>query len=263
MVTINLNHESEFYTRMTFPDGQPHIKINSFNSKSVNLISRITNPTELMEVCMVGDILWGNGKYTGLTITYLMGARMDRPIDDFQPYTLNLITEWINKMGFDQIKIFDPHSSVTTHLLHNSVAISNKKFIEKVLDFYPSKDRLALISPDQGATHKVDKLGELFNLPVVHAFKNRDSKTGQLSGFSVEDHNPYKRYLIVDDICDGGGTFAGIASLLPSSNIDLAVSHGIFSKGPRIDGINKIFTTTSYKNVYDSSITVFDVEEFL
>ena len=58
----------------------------------------------------------------------------------------------------------------------------------------------------------------------------------------------------MDDICDGGGTFIGLASELMSKNagaIYLAVTHGIFSNG--FDGLNRkfrgIFTTDSIKNI--------------
>jgi len=43
-----------------------------------------------------------------------------------------------------------------------------------------------------------------------------------------------KNCLIVDDICDGGGTFMGLAEKLQekqAGHLFLAVSHGIFSQG--------------------------------
>ena len=42
------------------------------------------------------------------------------------------------------------------------------------------------------------------------------------------------KILIVDDICDGGMTFIKVAEVLKNfgtKQIDLAVSHGLFSKG--------------------------------
>jgi ribose-phosphate pyrophosphokinase len=57
---------------------------------------------------------------------------------------------------------------------------------------------------------------------------------------------------IVDDICDGGGTFAGTAKVLRekgAGKVNLIVSHGIFSRGPVIESIDTIYTTDSYKRV--------------
>lgn len=56
--------------------------------------------------------------------------------------------------------------------------------------------------------------------------------------------------LIVDDICDGGGTFIGLAEELKRKNagkIYLAVSHGIFSKGiDKLDFLAHVYATDAY-----------------
>jgi ribose-phosphate pyrophosphokinase len=40
-----------------------------------------------------------------------------------------------------------------------------------------------------------------------------------------------KNCVIIDDLCDGGGTFLAIASQIKPAHITLIVTHGIFSKG--------------------------------
>jgi ribose-phosphate pyrophosphokinase len=55
----------------------------------------------------------------------------------------------------------------------------------------------------------------------------------------------------VDDICDGGGTFLGLAEAtgLPWSRVDLYVSHGVFSKNALKNLSEKfeyVYTTNSY-----------------
>ena len=95
----------------------------------------------------------------------------------------------------------------------------------------------------------------LDGMPVVECSKSRDVKTGQLSGFKVyADDLGGADCIIVDDICDAGGTFMGLAMELKKKNagkLYLAVSHGIFSKG--IDDLtkyfDKIFTTDSIRNL--------------
>jgi ribose-phosphate pyrophosphokinase len=86
------------------------------------------------------------------------------------------------------------------------------------------------------------------DLPVVTASKVRVQATGhlvtgELSGESVTG----KRVLIVDDICDGGATFIGLAAKLReagATDVVLFVSHGIFSRGVRAltdAGISRVF----------------------
>ena len=111
-----------------------------------------------------------------------------------------------------------------------------------------------LISPDGGALKKIYKVSEfLSGVEVVECSKSRNVKTEKLSGFKVyADDLQGKDCLIVDDICDGGGTFIGLSEELRNKNagkLYLAVSHGIFSKGfaELSSSFEKIFTTNSVK----------------
>jgi len=52
-------------------------------------------------------------------------------------------------------------------------------------------------------------------------------------------------FLIVDDICDGGGTFIGLGEAIkkinPSAKLELFVTHGFFTKG--LDKLLKLYDT--------------------
>jgi ribose-phosphate pyrophosphokinase len=77
-------------------------------------------------------------------------------------------------------------------------------------------------------------------------------------------HNDIK-YVIVDDICDGGRTFTEIAKAIkavrPTAKIYLIVTHGIFSAG--FDELNvqfeKIFSTNSYGDFDNPKLLQFNV----
>ena len=74
--------------------------------------------------------------------------------------------------------------------------------------------------------------------------------------------------LVVDDICDGGGTFLLLAEALRKAGIDnnleLYVSHGIFSKGTDIiyKSFYPIYTTNSFFRGYDSNVKVHNLKEY-
>lgn len=138
--------------------------------------------------------------------------------------------------------------------MNNCKVIDNHTFIEQIIQ--QLSDDLLLISPDGGALKKIYKVAAyLQNYEVIECSKSRNVKTGQLTGFKVyADDLQGKDCLIVDDICDGGGTFLGLAKELKAKNagnLYLAVSHGIFSKG--FDELEKyftkIFTTDSFKTI--------------
>jgi ribose-phosphate pyrophosphokinase len=271
MVKLNLINPQASdiaYKTLIFPDGQPHIVLNLDKNptsdlrnpkytEGVHVIARIANPSDLFTVLMAKDVLESHGfAYIDLTISYLMAARMDRQMTKGEPFSLRIVAAILNQAGFRRISIFDPHSDVSTALILRSKAIGNEAFVGKCLDdFYQNRfrDDFALISPDAGALKKIYKVAQFVNAPlVVECSKKRDVKTGHLSGFHTDVADFYgKTCFIVDDICDGGGTFIGLAALLKSRNagkIVLIVSHGIFSKGFDLANIDAIYTTDSFRN---------------
>ena len=90
---------------------------------------------------------------------------------------------------------------------------------------------------------------------LVTCGKSRDVATGQLTRFQVfADDLKGQDCLIVDDICDGGSTFIGLAEALRGHNagrLFLAVSHGIFSRGiaPLRSHFDTIFCTNAFSDI--------------
>jgi ribose-phosphate pyrophosphokinase len=67
----------------------------------------------------------------------------------------------------------------------------------------------------------------------------------------------------VDDICDGGGTFLGLAEAtgLPWSRVDLYVSHGVFSKNA-LDNLRERFEYVYTTNSYNPKRDLNDADDF-
>ena len=170
-----------------------------------------------------------------------------------EPLSVKVYADIINMLGFRKVIVFDPHSDVTPAVLDNCEVIPNHRFIELITKKITSP--VLLVSPDAGALKKIYKVSEfLGGVEVVECGKRRDVRTGNLAGFTVHaDDLGGKDCLIVDDICDGGGTFIGLANVLKSKNagkLYLAVSHGIFSRGfDELEAcFETIFTTDSIRN---------------
>jgi len=248
--------EIEFET-FTFSGGEPHIRINTkINTEDdVTITHRLQSFSDFGILLMAIDALKNMGVANiHLVIPYFPGARQDRVINTGEALSVKVYTNILNQQQLTSIKIFDPHSDVTPALLNHCKVINNFDFIEKVTHQLPKN--LLLISPDGGALKKIYKVAaHLKHDEVVECSKSRDLKTGKLSKFTVYSEDlKGQPCLIVDDICDGGGTFLGLAKELKAKNagtIYLAVSHGIFSKG--FDDLNKhfdkIFTTDAFSTL--------------
>ncbi|WP_428653368.1 ribose-phosphate diphosphokinase [Runella sp.] len=265
MKTLDLitseNSDIQFKS-FNFPDGQPHIKIDVSSLEGVESCKILTRLASMNDVFLAlaakNALEYAGVEQIELTVSYLMAARMDRVMTDGEPFSLKIVADILNLGGFKRVTIFDPHSDVSTALINRSTAIDNSLLVKAAVEDFSQRfpEQIALghclISPDSGALKKVYKVAQQLGIDDVAEFiKHRDVKTGHLSGFKTFEENfNQKTCFIVDDLCDGGGTFAGIASLLKSRNagaVVLVVSHGIFSKGLSISGIDHIYTTDSYR----------------
>ncbi len=265
------NNNSIEFSHFTFSGGEPHIKIMSDLSSvdEVTITHRIRSFNDLGTLLLATNALRNMGvQKLHVVLPYFPAARQDRLMVSGEPLSVKVYADIINQQGYFSVTIFDPHSEVTPALLDNCKVIDNFTFIENVVK-HLSTDAL-LISPDGGALKKIYKVAaHLQNYEVVEGSKSRNVKTGQLTGFKVyADDLQGRDCLIVDDICDGGGTFLGLAKELKKKNagkLYLAVSHGIFSKG--FDELGKTFaktyTTDSFKNIDNEHCAQIKLEEIL
>lgn len=265
------NSNSIEYEFFTFSGGEPHIKITSDlkTTEEVTITIRVQSFNDIGKLLVATNALRNSGvKKLQLVLPYFPAARQDRLMVSGEALSVKVYAEIINSQNYQSVTVLDPHSEVTPALLNNCKVINNHKFIELVTNSL-SKD-LVLISPDGGALKKIYKVASyLQNYEVVECSKSRNVKTGKLSGFKVyTDDLKGKDCLLVDDICDGGGTFLGLAQELKAKNagnLYLAVSHGIFSKG--FEELKKhftqVFTTDSFKSFDKTDCTQIKLAEIV
>ncbi|MEN9400618.1 MAG: phosphoribosylpyrophosphate synthetase [Bacteroidota bacterium] len=257
-----LNGEEINYEAFTFAGGELHIKLDPTDlAKSITITHRLNAFSDIGLLYLAADALRRSGvKRLDLFIPYFPAARQDRLMVEGEPLSVKVYADLINQLNFETVTILDPHSDVTPAVLNRCVALSNHAFMHQVVGIIGS-DAL-LISPDGGALKKIYKVSEALNgMDVVECSKSRDVKTGRLSGFKVyADDLQGRPCIIVDDICDGGGTFLGLAKELKAKNagaLYLAVSHGIFSKGTELltEVFDHIFMTDSVKELQSDKMT--------
>jgi ribose-phosphate pyrophosphokinase len=278
MQTLDLidNSNSDIkYELIDFPDSQPHIRLiqESINTEACTIISRFSNPADYFRIAFAADALRRCGVNSlDLNISYLMGARMDRVMIDGEALSIKVIAEIINILDFRLIRVFDPHSDVSCAVINHCAPISNIELVKKSISHYrlhyKFEGEITLISPDAGAMKKTGKIGAGLGInDIVECSKKRNLVDGKLSGFKINASSLQNKVcFITDDICDGGGTFTGVADELKklgASKVVLVVSHGIFSKGYLIKNVDQVYTTNSYKELTNipDNLTVFKIKE--
>jgi len=282
--TLNLVNPDDVlscsYEISRFPDGQQSIRIVEYNYDTyyslaeqktpIIIKSRLNTFQDLELIICANQALKEIGvKSVKLYIPYCIGGRSDRKFQEGGlNYVKTVIAPIINSQNFDEVRIMDPHSDVLEACINNFVKYSNFQLLRMALPEIDNKndaqERICLVSPDAGAYKKVFDVATFFKInKIITASKVRDVNTGKILRTevpSIEDHSDEMKYVIVDDICDGGRTFIELATAIknqkPNAKIYLVVTHGIFSSGFDflVQYLDGIFCTNSVKDIQDGVI---------
>lgn len=235
-----------------FPGGEWDMKIEPgyFTGKEIAVV-RGSDPNDYVQLALWASAVAKRGGHAHAVIPYLPAARADRGT----PTGADIYADMIRLANVESVTVLDPHSQYMVDRLEDGkrdwvTRVSPRLIIRKNLEQFPTYD--GVISPDAGSRERSRGIADVLDTDVYLAEKSRNFETGELSNFfvpiNIVDGN---RYLIGDDICDGGGTFNGLADAIhakfPNVKLDLFVSHGIFSKG--VDELftrfDRIYTTNS------------------
>jgi ribose-phosphate pyrophosphokinase len=268
----NVDNSDIKYKISKFPDGQQTIDLINWkqlldHSNSVKISSRLNSFKDLeLIICAVQSIRnIKPDREILLYVPYFIGARSDRKFKEGGVnYLKQVICPIINSLNLTRITVLDPHSDVLEACLNNYKKQNNHSLIKFALEQIDNKDgaqdRICLVSPDAGAYKKIFDVAKEFNIEnIITANKVRDVRTGNIVKTEIpESSEPLPpgyyenlKYVIIDDICDGGRTFIELAKVIkertPNAEIYLVVTHGIFSAGlkPLAEWFECIYTTNS------------------
>lgn len=284
MIVLNLVDSKKSnikYKISQFPDGQQTIDLTEWSditqyTDAIQINTRLNSFKDLeLLICATQALRNLTNREIVLYVPYFLGSRSDRKFaEGGVNYLKQVICPIINSLNFESVCVLDPHSDVLEACLNNYEKVDNHMLVKYALEdlgAFETSDtlnRFCLVSPDAGAYKKIFDVAQKSGIQkVITATKVRDLKTGKIHHTEVptlDQHNDIK-YVIVDDICDGGRTFVEIAKAMkdsrPSAKIYLVVTHGIFSAGyDQIgDYFDQVYTTNSYKDIDHSFVNQFNV----
>lgn len=235
-----------------FPAGEVGVKLTSRapTRGDVEMDIVLKNSDDIMATLLTVDAIkrQHSPQEIRANINYVPYARQDRVCSDGESLSAVVMASLVNSCGFSRVKILDPHSDVMPALINNA-------HIQKQVDVFrglkTSWCDTFIVAPDAGAYKKcLDFAKHVGSAGVITCNKERDVRTGQILGVKCDEDFEGKNLFVLDDICDGGRTFIELSGLLrtKAKALELAVTHGIFSKGVKVvaDCYDKIYTTTSY-----------------
>lgn len=254
MIHVTMNGIPQEFDLFSFNGGERHAKLLSTPPVSVidvEIICSLRSSDEVIDMLLIHDIVSRMQVRNGslrIIFEYLPFARQDRVTFKKECFSLKVFANIVNSMNADEVILIDPHSDVAPALINKSSVITQSQVFMQHRHALPIgemfKGKTIFVSPDAGADKKIHELSKIYNKPVIHASKIRDTSTGEITGVEVNTSIDYcdANLIIVDDICDGGRTFIEVAKALREKgnpeSISLFVTNGIFSKGKEVfDGV--------------------------
>lgn len=265
---IELQKNSPVYECFSYPGGELQVRFRSnaaasvLEAKAVTVLARITSPSDIIELALLRDAI-GFNKKCRLVLPYLPYARADRRFVDGDCHGLLVFCRLLFAMSWDKIVCLDVHNHKETNACGHITDVSPSVFIEQSIVRFAKNcvsDFVTVLLPDAGAAARYLIQNDVMGVQVMVRYcdKIRDAATGKLTGFSVP-LLPDGPVMIVDDICDGGGTFLGIAEKIDKYRpLGLYTTHGLYSKGTMPLSRFALFTTNSFKLDYPGVVNVFD-----
>lgn len=258
-----LDQEAEIEI-MAFPGGEPHVKIDTIPDDEVCITYTAKTWDDFGDLVMLLNALYHQDKKIILVMPYFPGARQDRNPGGNTPLTVEAYARILAPYVY-KIVVADVHSPKALEII--AKYIRNVKIIYPfhILPHFFNKAGIKfdyIIAPDKGALTRATLVANKLNIPVIECEKVRDFNTGVITSYTIPGEIKPGRYLVVDDICDGGATFNilgqsfrdqmpsdGLLSADPSkwSTLCLYVTHPIFSKGLEtiLQFYEHIYTTDS------------------
>lgn len=258
-----------------FPGGEVQTRVynevdrmmGSNKDAPILVATRLTDANKIMELGQVADIL-RRKRYTNVSafVPYVPYMQQDRVMtDEFgaeaaeyaESFALSVFAKILNTFRFRNVFCIDPHSTVTNDgLIDGLRSVPNYPYLYNAIGGgTTTQDVDFLVAPDEGAVKKTLKYSQALKIPYIVSFKQRDPLSGKIIGVNLPREEGEKitdkTVLITDDICVGGMTFIELAKELRKYNpkkIKLFVTHGIFTKGTTLEGIDEIHCTNSCRS---------------
>lgn len=245
---------------ITMPGGEQHVTyaghetLNISTPRKTIRVEGIVTAKKLIAIGMACEVYDRNTSASpDLVLPYIPGGRQDRTDIPEVGFSLKVYASIIGTFPINRLITLDPHSTATgVYLAYSNLnksihVLSHQDWFLPWIEKQTFAPRLhKFLFPDKGAEAKYSVVSAYS--PARSCKKIRDPKTGKLSGFEVPNLKDWEDNFIwiVDDICDGGGTFVAIAEqvrkqLHNKCKLGLTVSHGIFSNQYKLTELAKLF----------------------
>ncbi|MAN75451.1 MAG: phosphoribosylpyrophosphate synthetase [Henriciella sp.] len=219
-----------------FADDEIFVRINeNVRGEDVFLIQSTSKPANdnLMELLIAIDALArASADRITAVIPYFGYARQDRKTDGRTPISAKLVANLISTAGADRVLTMDLHAGQIQGFFDvptdNLVAMP---VIEDDIRTTHNGADLMVVSPDVGGVVRARNLANRLGCDLAIVDKRRP-EAGKSEVMNIIGDVTDRRCILVDDICDSGGTLVNAAKALKeagATGVSAYVTHGVLS----------------------------------
>lgn len=217
-----------------FSDGEISTNfIESVRGDYIFLVQSTNSPADnLMELLLMIDAAKRASAYKVIAVIPYYGyARQDRKDRPRVAIGSKLVANMITAAGADRVITMDLHAPQiqgyfdipVDHLDSHAVFIP---YLENL-----NLENLTFAAPDVGATHRLREIATYFNSEMVICDKHR-KRANEIASMVVIGDVTDRDVVIIDDICDTGGTLVKSAALLKEKGartVRALITHPVLS----------------------------------
>lgn len=217
-----------------FKDGETRVEIiNNVRGRDVYIVQSTSRPVNhhIMEALIMADACRrASAQRITLVCPYFGYARQERKSSPRTPITAKLVADLFTTAGFDRLLTFELHTSAIQGFFNIPV---DHLFAKPVwADYFrtPAED-LIVVSPDAGGVERARAIAKHFNCGLAIIDKRRE-RPNESSVMNIIGDVAGKAALIIDDMCDTGGSLTKAAQALHDAgakSISAAISHAVLS----------------------------------
>jgi ribose-phosphate pyrophosphokinase len=218
---------------------------------------------DLFYILAANEALRAGPYMNTLYVSCFFGQRSDKRTIPAAPISLKIIADIINACKFYRVQVLHPHSDVLPALVDRCFVVGNDELVQYALNELDTNSKnLLLVTTDANSYKQNEKYAKRYGCDLISANKSR-YKGEIIQDLSVDIWRISGRTCImVDDYIDGGRTFIGLAKKLKelgAAQVILIGTHGLFSYGFDLEGVDRIFTTNSIQDITHEKITQINV----
>ncbi|MBX3288553.1 MAG: ribose-phosphate pyrophosphokinase [Acidobacteria bacterium] len=213
----HLNLDLGRATTGRFSDGEFNFQIEeNVRGTDVFIVQPTCPPSDrhLMELLIMQDaFMRASAERVTAVIPYFGYARSDKKDRPRVPIAAKLVSNLIAKAGADRVLTIDMHASQIQGFF--DIPVDHLYAAPIVVDYFAANpiDNLIVVAPDTGGAERARAYAKRLNAGLALCDKRRE-RANEADVMNVVGDVDGKNCLIVDDMCDTGGTICKVAKAL-------------------------------------------------